>query len=145
MPFIKIILFLLLSSSLLLADDQATATNDLTVERVAGNLVKMTGKYKLVFSITKDWKILHMTVTDLKDQPVLVDIAKIEISVRPDNRRTPFHVVMTEHPENQDGLRVTTHFEAKLNFIDEFKSFRVSTVVMIGDEKILSEYSFQRD
>lgn len=138
----KLFIALLLSCSFLFADEPA---NDLNAERVAGTLVKMTGKYKFVFSVTKDWKTLHMIVTDLKDQPVLIDLAKVEVSVRPDERTTPFQVVMTSHSEKQDGIRQSTHYKGDLNFIDNFKGFRASAVIMIGDEKLVSEYSFKRE
>ena len=118
--------------------------NDLNAERVLGTLVKTTGKYKFVFSVTKDWTKLHVTVTDLKDQPVLIDFQKIEVMVRPIERRSPFKLTMETHSDKQEGVRATTHYSGDLNFIENFKGFRVNTFIAIGDERCVCEYLFMR-
>lgn len=120
------------------------AANELNAERVPGTLVKTTGKYKFVFSVTKDWKKLHLTITDMKDQPVLLDFQKIEVFVRPIERKSPFKLTMEAHSDNQEGVKDTTHYTGDLNFIENFKGFRVNTFIAIGDERCVSEYLFSR-
>ena len=134
------LLILIFSMSLFAADN----INDLSAERVLGTLVKTTGKYKFNFSVTKDWKTLHLTITDLKDQPVLLDFHKIEISVRPIELKVPVKLVMVAHSENQEGVRSTTHYSSDLNFIENFKGFRVTTTVNIAEELCVSEFLFMR-
>lgn len=136
-----IILFVLILSMSVFAEEVG---NELNAERVPGTLVKTTGKYKFVFSVTKDWTKLHLTVTDLKDQPVLLDFQKIEVFVRPIERKSPFKLTMETHSDKQEGVRATTHYTGDLNFIENFKGFRVNTFISIGEERCVSEYVFSR-
>ena len=139
----KIALLLILTFSMnVFAED---VVNDLNTARVVGTLVKTTGKYKFIFSVTKDWKTLHLTITDLKDQPVLLDFKNIEVFVRPIERKSPFKLTMETHSETQEGTRATTHYTGDLNFLENFKGFRVNTFVAIGDERCVSEYLFTRE
>jgi hypothetical protein len=138
--------FIILSISILAEEAPATNTpNDLEIERTPGTLVKMTGKYKFNFSVTKDWKTLHLIVTDLKDQPVLLDLKNIEVFIRPIERRSPFKLEMVRHSDKQEGVFETTHYKGDLNFIENFKGFRVNTYITIGDERIVCEYLFSRE
>ena len=138
----KAVLLLTLICSLSLFAEEVG--NELNAERVAGTLVKTTGKYKFNFSVTKDWKKLHLTITDMKDQPVLLDFEKIEVFVRPIERKSPFKLTMEAHSETQEGVGSTTHYTGDLNFIENFKGFRVNTFVAIGDERCVSEFLFSR-
>ncbi len=105
----------------------------------------MTGKYKFNFSVTKDWKTLHLVVTDLKDQPVLLDLKNIEVFVRPIERRSPFKLEMVSHSDKQEGVHDSTHYKGELKFIENFKGFRVNTYITIGEERVVCEYLFSRE
>lgn len=135
------VLVILILSMSVFAEEVA---NDLNAEKVPGKLVKVTGKYKFIFSATKDWKVLHLTVTDMKDQPVLLDFKKIEVFVRPIERKSPFKLTMEAHSDTQEGVISTTHYSGELNFIENFKGFRVNTFIAIEEERCVSEFLFMR-
>ncbi len=141
----KFLLICLVIFSISLLAEEATAPNDLELERTPGTLVKMTGKYKFNFSVTKDWKTLHLVITDLKDQPVLLDLKNVEVFVRPIERRTPFKLEMVSHSDKQEGVHESTHYKGELNFIENFKGFRVNTFIAIGEERVVCEYLFSRE
>ncbi len=140
-------IFLLLSVLLITLSvfAQEESKNYLNVERDAGKAEQLIGDYQLIFSVSKDWKSLHLEVKDRQGNPVLIDVLEIEVLVRPGNRRSPFKLILKNYPATQEGGLVTSHYAADLNFVDNFKSFKANTFVTINGLRCVSEFRFSRD
>lgn len=124
---------------------QEETNNYLNKEKQEGKAERVIGEYQLVFSVNKDWTVLHLDVTDRKGNPVAIDILEIEALVRPGNRRSPFKVILKSYPVKQEGGQITSHYAADLNFVDNFKNFKANTFVTIAGFRCVSEFHFARD